>query len=44
MKILLAALTSYFLLVGCTPRIVVAAPKAPITITMIVKLVHEIII
>lgn len=28
MKILLAALTSSFMLVGCTPRIEVAAPKS----------------
>ena len=44
MKILLAALTSSFMLVGCTPRIEVAAPKEPITINMNVKIEHEIII
>ncbi len=33
-----------FLLVGCTPRIEVAAPKEPITINMNVKIEHEIII
>ncbi|AXM03204.1 MULTISPECIES: YnbE family lipoprotein [Escherichia] len=44
MKILLAALTSSFLLVACTPRIEVAAPKEPITINMNVKIEHEIII
>lgn len=38
MKILLAALTSSFMLVGCTPRIEVAAPKEPITINMNVKI------
>lgn len=43
MKILLAALTSSFLLVACTPRIEVAAPKEPITINMNVKIEHEII-
>ena len=43
MKILLAALTSS-MLVGCTPRIEVAAPKEPITINMNVKIEHEIII
>ena len=41
---LLAALTSSFMLVGCTPRIEVAAPKEPITINMNVKIEHEIII
>ena len=30
------------LLVGCTPRIEVAAPKEPITINMNVKIDHEI--
>ncbi|HAW3670301.1 TPA: YnbE family lipoprotein [Escherichia coli] len=44
MKILLAALTSSFMLVGCTHRIEVAAPKEPITINMNVKIEHEIII
>ncbi|HAG8887061.1 TPA: YnbE family lipoprotein [Escherichia coli] len=44
MKILLAALTSSFMLVGCTSRIEVAAPKEPITINMNVKIEHEIII
>ena len=44
MKILLAALTSSFMLVGCTRRIEVAAPKEPITINMNVKIEHEIII
>ncbi|ELP1669782.1 YnbE family lipoprotein [Escherichia coli] len=44
MKILLAALTSSFMLVGCTLRIEVAAPKEPITINMNVKIEHEIII
>ena len=29
-------------LVGCTPRIEVAAPKEPITINMNVKIEHEI--
>lgn len=38
MKILLAALTSSFMLAACTPRIEVAAPKEPITINMNVKL------
>lgn len=33
-----------FMLVGCTPRIEVAAPKEPITINMNVKIEHEIII
>ncbi len=32
------------MLVGCTPRIEVAAPKEPITINMNVKIEHEIII
>ena len=44
MKILLDALTSSFMLHGCTPRIEVAAPKEPITINMNVKIEHEIII
>lgn len=44
MKILLAALTSSFMLAACTPRIEVAAPKEPITINMNVKIEHEIII
>ncbi|MBS9315469.1 YnbE family lipoprotein [Escherichia coli] len=44
MKILLAALTSSFMLTACTPRIEVAAPKEPITINMNVKIDHEIII
>ena len=44
MKILLAALTASFMLVGCTPRIEVAVPKEPITINMNVKIEHEIII
>ncbi|ELN2737245.1 YnbE family lipoprotein [Pluralibacter gergoviae] len=35
---LLAAIT----LSGCTPRIEVAAPEAPITINMNVKIEHEI--
>ena len=30
------------LVVGCTPRIEVAAPKEPITINMNVKIEHEI--
>lgn len=30
------------LLIGCTPRIEVAAPKEPITIDMNVKIEHEI--
>ncbi|MEF9890189.1 MULTISPECIES: YnbE family lipoprotein [Citrobacter] len=30
------------LLLGCTPRIEVAAPKEPITINMNVKIEHEI--
>ena len=34
MKILLAALTSSFMLAACTPRIEVAAPKEPITINV----------
>lgn len=38
MKILLAALTSSFMLAACTPRIEVAAPKEPITINMNVKI------
>ncbi|EPT5154409.1 YnbE family lipoprotein [Escherichia coli] len=44
MKILLAALTSSFMLAACTPCIEVAAPKEPITINMNVKIEHEIII
>ena len=44
MKILLAALTSSFMLVLFTPRIEVAAPNEPITINMNVKIEHEIII
>ena len=40
MKILLAALTSSFMLVGCTPRIEVAAPKEPITINMKIGRAH----
>ncbi|EMK8268159.1 YnbE family lipoprotein [Escherichia coli] len=44
MKILLAALTSSFMLAACTPHIEVAAPKEPITINMNVKIEHEIII
>ncbi|HCO5753770.1 TPA: YnbE family lipoprotein [Escherichia coli] len=44
MKILLAALTSSFMLAACTPLIEVAAPKEPITINMNVKIEHEIII
>ena len=44
MKIVIAALASSFMLVGCTPRIEVAAPKEPITINMNVKIEHEIII
>ncbi|EFJ4211015.1 YnbE family lipoprotein [Escherichia coli] len=44
MKILLAALTSSFMLAACTPPIEVAAPKEPITINMNVKIEHEIII
>ena len=44
MKILLAALTSSFMLAACTPRIEVAAPEEPITINMNVKIEHEIII
>lgn len=38
---MLGLLTSS-LLVGCTPRIEVAAPKEPITINMNVKIEHEI--
>ncbi|MGS3392290.1 YnbE family lipoprotein [Citrobacter portucalensis] len=38
---MLGLLTSS-LLVGCTPRIEVAAPKVPITINMNVKIEHEI--
>ncbi|MDT3751736.1 YnbE family lipoprotein [Citrobacter freundii complex sp. 2023EL-00966] len=38
---MLGLLTSS-LLVGCTPRIEVAAPKDPITINMNVKIEHEI--
>ena len=41
MKILLAALTSSFMLAACTPRIEVAAPKEPITINMNVKIDHH---
>lgn len=44
MKIMLAALASSFMLVSCTPRIEVAAPKEPITIDMNVKIEHEITI
>ena len=44
MKILLAALTSSFMLAPCTPLIEFAAPKEPITINMNVKIEHEIII
>lgn len=32
------------MLLGCTPRIEVAAPTAPITINMNVKIEHEILI
>ncbi|WP_155109882.1 YnbE family lipoprotein [Intestinirhabdus alba] len=35
-------LLSAALLAGCTPRIEVAAPEAPITINMNVKIEHEI--
>ena len=42
MKIVIAAFASSFMLVGCTPRIEVAAPKEPITINMNVKIEHEI--
>ncbi|MDF7760488.1 YnbE family lipoprotein [Kosakonia cowanii] len=35
-------LLAVMLLVGCTPRIEVAAPKEPITINMNVKIEHEI--
>ncbi|CAM7436330.1 YnbE family lipoprotein [Citrobacter portucalensis] len=38
---MLGLLTSS-VLVGCTPRIEVAAPKEPITINMNVKIEHEI--
>ncbi|RNL76210.1 YnbE family lipoprotein [Citrobacter sp. MH181794] len=38
---MLGLLTSS-LLIGCTPRIEVAAPKEPITINMNVKIEHEI--
>ncbi|EEX1158425.1 TPA: YnbE family lipoprotein [Escherichia coli] len=44
MKIVIAAFASSFMLVGCTPRIEVAAPEEPITINMNVKIEHEIII
>lgn len=42
---MIAAMLGLFassLLVGCTPRIEVAAPKEPITINMNVKIEHEI--
>ena len=44
MKIIAAmlGLLTSSLLVGCTPRIEVAAPKEPITINMNVKIEHEI--
>ena len=42
MKIVIAAFASSFMLVGCTPRIEVAAPKEPITINMNVKIEHDI--
>ncbi|MGI3449921.1 YnbE family lipoprotein [Citrobacter freundii] len=44
MKTIAAALglLASSLLVGCTPRIEVAAPKEPITINMNVKIEHEI--
>lgn len=38
---MLSALAS-FIVVGCTPRIEVAAPEQPITINMNVKIEHEI--
>lgn len=37
---MLSALAS-FIVVGCTPRIEVAAPEQPITINMNVKIEHE---
>ncbi|WP_310606595.1 YnbE family lipoprotein [Buttiauxella brennerae] len=44
MKIVIAMLlvTGIAGLIGCTPRIEVAAPKEPITINMNVKIEHEI--
>jgi lipoprotein NlpI len=44
MKYFTAALlaSTALMLVGCTPRIEVAAPKEPITINMNVKIEHEI--
>lgn len=45
MKVMLATgLALLPLLSGCTPRIEVAAPEAPITINMNVKIEHEIYI
>ncbi|WP_394516181.1 YnbE family lipoprotein [Pantoea sp. SGAir0430] len=38
----LLVLTAGLLLLGCVPRIEVAAPKEPITINMNVKIEHEI--
>ncbi|MDU2940769.1 YnbE family lipoprotein [Superficieibacter sp. 1612_C1] len=40
--IALLPLLALALLTGCTPRIEVAAPEAPITINMNVKIEHEI--
>jgi len=40
--IALLPLLAVTLLTGCTPRIEVAAPEAPITINMNVKIEHEI--
>lgn len=40
--IALLPLLAVALLTGCTPRIEVAAPEAPITINMNVKIEHEI--
>ncbi|WP_414163598.1 YnbE family lipoprotein [Superficieibacter sp. BNK-5] len=40
--IALLPLLAFALLTGCTPRIEVAAPEAPITINMNVKIEHEI--
>ncbi|MCZ4058461.1 YnbE family lipoprotein [Pantoea sp. LMR881] len=38
----LLMLAASLLLIGCVPRIEVAAPKEPITINMNVKIEHEI--
>jgi len=42
--LLTGCLTAILFIIGCTPRIEVAAPKEPITINMNVKIEHEILI